>query len=72
MRSCSFAFPLHGRVSADLHHLMLPVEVRIQPHLQGSWSDLGLIDTYPGLILPLIASATATLLFRQFFPDHPR
>jgi len=34
-------------------------------------ADLGLIDTYPGLVLPLIASATATLLFRQFFLTIP-
>src|SRR5690606_23248780 len=44
--------------------LMLPVEVRIQPTYK-VMVDLGLINTYPGLILPLIASATATLLFRQ-------
>ena len=40
--------------------------MRIQPTYK-VMVDLGLIDTYPGLILPLIASATATLLFRQFF-----
>lgn len=50
--------------------LMLPVEVRIQPTYK-VMVDLGLIDTYPGLILPLIASATATLLFRQFFMTIP-
>ena len=50
--------------------LMLPVEVRIFPTYKVV-SDLGLIDTYPGLILPLIASATATLLFRQFFMTIP-
>ena len=50
--------------------LMLPVEVRIQPTYK-VMVDLGLIDTYPGLILPLIASATATLLFRQFFLTIP-
>ena len=37
----------------------------------GQLVDLGLIDTYTGLILPLIASATATLLFRQFFLTVP-
>lgn len=50
--------------------LMLPVEVRIQPTYK-VMVDLGLIDTYGGLILPLIASATATLLFRQFFMTIP-
>lgn len=50
--------------------LMLPVEVRIQPTYK-VMVDLGLIDTYAGLILPLIASATATLLFRQFFMTVP-
>jgi sn-glycerol 3-phosphate transport system permease protein len=50
--------------------LMLPVEVRIQPTYK-VMVDLGLIDTYAGLILPLIASATATLLFRQFFMTIP-
>lgn len=50
--------------------LMLPVEVRIMPTYK-VMVDLGLIDTYPGLILPLIASATATLLFRQFFMTIP-
>ncbi|MDB5660234.1 MAG: sn-glycerol-3-phosphate transporter permease UgpE [Cypionkella sp.] len=50
--------------------LMLPIEVRIQPTYK-VMVDLGLIDTYPGLILPLIASATATLLFRQFFMTIP-
>ncbi|MBE7183023.1 MAG: sn-glycerol-3-phosphate ABC transporter permease UgpE [Methylobacterium mesophilicum] len=50
--------------------LMLPVEVRIQPTYK-VMSDLNLIDTYAGLIVPLIASATATLLFRQFFMTIP-
>jgi sn-glycerol 3-phosphate transport system permease protein len=50
--------------------LMLPVEVRIFPTFQVV-SDLGLINTYAGLIVPLIASATATLLFRQFFMTIP-
>jgi len=43
--------------------LMLPVEVRIIPTFKVV-SDLHLIDTFGGLTLPLIASATATLLFR--------
>jgi sn-glycerol 3-phosphate transport system permease protein len=50
--------------------LMLPVEVRIMPTYK-VMVDLGLIDSYAGLILPLIASATATLLFRQFFMTIP-
>jgi len=50
--------------------LMLPVEVRIFPTFKVV-SDLGLVNTYAGLIVPLIASATATLLFRQFFLTIP-
>lgn len=50
--------------------LMLPVEVRILPTYK-VMVDLKLIDTYAGLIVPLIASATATLLFRQFFMTIP-
>lgn len=50
--------------------LMLPVEVRILPTYK-VMVDLQLIDTYAGLIVPLIASATATLLFRQFFMTIP-
>jgi sn-glycerol 3-phosphate transport system permease protein len=50
--------------------LMLPVEVRIFPTYKVV-SDLGLVDTYAGLTLPLIASATATFLFRQFFLTIP-
>ncbi|MGB7481163.1 MAG: sn-glycerol-3-phosphate ABC transporter permease UgpE [Burkholderiaceae bacterium] len=50
--------------------LMLPVEVRITPTYQVV-SDLGMINTYAGLTIPLIASATATFLFRQFFLTMP-
>jgi sn-glycerol 3-phosphate transport system permease protein len=50
--------------------LMLPVEVRIFPTFKVV-SDLGLVNTHAGLIIPLIASATATLLFRQFFLTIP-
>jgi sn-glycerol 3-phosphate transport system permease protein len=50
--------------------LMLPVEVRILPTYQVV-SDLGLLNTYAGLTVPLIASATATFLFRQFFLTIP-
>ncbi|MDB5742178.1 MAG: sn-glycerol-3-phosphate transporter permease UgpE [Polaromonas sp.] len=50
--------------------LMLPVEVRILPTYK-VLSDLKLLDTYAGLTVPLIASATATFLFRQFFMTVP-
>ncbi|HEX2648919.1 MAG TPA: sn-glycerol-3-phosphate ABC transporter permease UgpE [Burkholderiales bacterium] len=50
--------------------LMLPVEVRIIPTLQVI-TDLKLNNTYAGLTIPLIASATATFLFRQFFMTVP-
>ncbi len=50
--------------------LMLPVEVRIIPTYEVV-ANMGLIDTYAGLTIPLIASATATLLFRQFFLTIP-
>ncbi|MDP2330750.1 MAG: sn-glycerol-3-phosphate ABC transporter permease UgpE [Reyranella sp.] len=50
--------------------LMLPVEVRIVP-TYGVVADLGMLDSYSGLIIPLIASATATFLFRQFFLSVP-
>ncbi len=50
--------------------LMLPVEVRIIPTFKVV-SDLGLINTFAGLTIPLIASATATLIFRQFFLTVP-
>ena len=50
--------------------LMLPVEVRIIPTFKVV-SDLGLLNSYAGLTLPLIASATATFLFRQFFLTVP-
>ncbi|NYZ15253.1 sn-glycerol-3-phosphate ABC transporter permease UgpE [Azospirillum sp. RWY-5-1] len=50
--------------------LMLPVEVRIMPTYK-VMVDLGLIDTYAGLTVPLMASATATFLFRQFFLTIP-
>src|SRR5215510_15091793 len=50
--------------------LMLPVEVRIYPTYKIA-ADLQLLDSYSGLALPLIASATATLFFRQFFMTIP-
>ncbi len=51
--------------------LMLPVEVRIMPTYK-IVSDLGLLNSYAGLILPMIVSATAVFLFRQFFMQIPR
>ncbi len=50
--------------------LMLPVEVRIIPTYKVV-ADLRLVNTFPGLTIPLIASATATLIFRQFFLTIP-
>lgn len=50
--------------------LMLPVEVRIFPTVQVI-ADLNMLDSYSGLTLPLMASATATFLFRQFFLSLP-
>ena len=50
--------------------LMLPVEVRILPTYKVV-AELGLLNSYAGLPLPLIASATATFLFRQFFLTVP-
>src|SRR4029078_10780202 len=50
--------------------LMLPIEVRIIPTFKVA-SDLHLLDSYPGLIMPLVASDTATFLFRQFFLTIP-
>jgi sn-glycerol 3-phosphate transport system permease protein len=50
--------------------LMLPVEVRIVPTYEVI-ARMHLLNTFPGLIIPLIASATATFLFRQFFMTIP-
>ncbi len=50
--------------------LMLPVEVRIIPTF-AVVANLGLLNSYLGLTLPLIASATATFLLRQFFLTVP-
>ena len=50
--------------------LMLPVEVRILPTYKVV-AELGMLNSYAGLTLPLIASATATFLFRQFFLSVP-
>jgi len=50
--------------------LMLPVEVRILPTFEVV-ANLGMLNSYAGLSIPLIASATATFLFRQFFLTVP-
>ena len=50
--------------------LMLPVEVRIFPTVEVI-ANLNMLDSYAGLTLPLMASATATFLFRQFFMTLP-
>ncbi|BBI47923.1 hypothetical protein HORIV_03440 [Vreelandella olivaria] len=49
---------------------MLPVEVRIIPTFQVA-ADLKMLNSFAGLSIPLIASATATFLFRQFFMTIP-
>ncbi len=66
-----FRFPFRGLVFWMIFvTLMLPVEVRIGPTYKVV-SDLGMLNTYAGLTVPLIASATATFLFRQFFLTVP-
>jgi sn-glycerol 3-phosphate transport system permease protein len=66
-----FRFPLRGLVFWSIFiTLMLPVEVRISPTYEVV-SNLGMLNTYAGLTVPLIASATATFLFRQFFLTVP-
>jgi sn-glycerol 3-phosphate transport system permease protein len=66
-----FRFPLRKTVFWMIFiTLMLPVEVRILPTYKVV-AELGMVDTYAGLTLPLIASATATFLFRQFFMTVP-
>ena len=50
--------------------LMMPVEVRILPTYKVV-AELGMLNTYSGLTIPLIASATATFLFRQVFLTIP-
>jgi len=66
-----FRFPLRKLAFWTIFlTLMLPVEVRIIPSY-AVVSDLGLVNHFGGLTLPLIASATATLLFRQIFTALP-
>jgi sn-glycerol 3-phosphate transport system permease protein len=66
-----FRFPAKGFFFwAIFVTLMLPVEVRIMPTYKVV-SDLGMLNSFAGLTIPLIASATATFLFRQFFLTVP-
>jgi sn-glycerol 3-phosphate transport system permease protein len=66
-----FRFPFRGVVFWMIFvTLMLPVEVRIGPTYQVV-SSFNMLNTYAGLTVPLIASATATFLFRQFFLTVP-
>lgn len=66
-----FRFPLRKLFFwAIFLTLMLPVEVRIAPTYKVV-ADLGMLNSYAGLTVPLIASATATFLFRQFFLTVP-
>lgn len=51
--------------------MMLPVEVRILPTFQVV-ASFGLLNSFSGLTLPLLASATGTFLFRQFFKTIPK
>jgi len=66
-----FRFPFRSLVFWMIFvTLMLPVEVRIGPTYEVI-ASLGMLNTYAGLTVPLIASATATFLFRQFFLTVP-
>jgi sn-glycerol 3-phosphate transport system permease protein len=66
-----FRFPLRRTIFWIIFvTLMLPVEVRILPTYKVV-ADLGMLDSYAGLSIPLIASATATFLFRQYFLTVP-
>ena len=66
-----FRFPFRKTVFwAIFVTLMLPVEVRIGPTYEVV-ANLGMLDSYAGLTIPLIASATATFLLRQFFLTVP-
>lgn len=66
-----FSFPLKKWCFALIFStMMLPVEVRIVPTFQIA-ASFGWLNTFSGLTLPLMASATATFLFRQFFKTIP-
>jgi len=62
-----FATPIFWMIFTTL---LLPLEVRIMPSYQ-VMSSLGALNTYWGLIVPLLASATGTFYFRQFFKSVP-
>jgi sn-glycerol 3-phosphate transport system permease protein len=66
-----FQFPFRKMVFWGIFvTLMLPVEVRIVPTYKVI-ADFGMVNSFAGLTIPLIASATATFLFRQFFLTVP-
>jgi len=66
-----FRFPFKNFVFWPIFvTLMLPVEVRSGPTYQVE-PELGMLNSYSGLTIPLIASATDTYLFRQFFMTVP-
>lgn len=66
-----FRFPLANLSFALIFAtLLLPLEVRIIPSYEVV-ASMGLLNTYSGLVLPLIASATATFYFRQFYKTVP-
>lgn len=66
-----FEFPLKKTCFALIFAtMMLPVEVRIVPTFQ-IIASFGWLNSFAGLTLPLMASATATFLFRQFFKTIP-
>lgn len=66
-----FKFPFRGLFFWLIFMtLMLPVEVRIVPTYEVI-ANFGMLNSYSGLILPLVASATATFLFRQFYMTVP-
>jgi len=69
VRLCRGVFPFPVPQDGVLDHLCHADAAGRGPHLSDYKvvSDLQMLDTYAGLILPLIASATGTLLFRQFF-----
>lgn len=50
--------------------LLLPLEVRIVPSFEVV-QKLGMLNSYSGMIVPLLASATGTFFFRQFFKSVP-
>lgn len=71
LRHCLLSFPVSLAVLLDdFLTLMLPVEVRIFPTVEVI-AHLNMTDRMTGLTLPLMASATATFLFRQFFMTLP-